>query len=206
MSGTVAAALAKAALTALSDPQGRKVLGYVLCALLAPFILLIAVLCAIASGGAEQNRATVRACFAGEAVPQSAPADFRRHIRQMQEAFSSLDSAVEAVNAQAEGDSVDPHWVKAVFFVLFFGEQVPGRQAANRFVDCFHKAVEKSRTVEVAQADGTVATRRERYTVTVPLPPEGACAALKGLLGRDITEEEKSNAQEVYTLAAQLRQ
>mgnify|MGYP004605785167 CR=1 FL=1 len=58
----------------------------------------------------------------------------------------------------------------------------------------------------VAQADGTVATRQERYTVTVPLPPEGAYAALKGLLGRDITEEEKSNAQGVYTLAAMQRQ
>ena len=76
---------------------------------------------------------------------------------------------------------------------------------AQAVTDCFYTRQVRTRTVEVVLADGSVAARQERYTVTVPLPPEEAYAALKGLLGRDITEEEKSNAEGVYALAAAQR-
>ena len=73
---------------------------------------------------------------------------------------------------------------------------------AQAVTDCFYTWQVRTRTVEVVLSDGTVATRQERYTVTVPLPPEEAYAALNGLLDRDITEEEKGKAERVYALAA----
>ena len=62
---STAALIAKAASVILSDERGRKGVGWILVAVLSPLILLIAVICSFASGGAEHNNATVEACFYG---------------------------------------------------------------------------------------------------------------------------------------------
>lgn len=54
MSTAMAAAI-KAALLALTDENARKKIGWVLVAIFSPVILLIALLCSLASGGAEHN-------------------------------------------------------------------------------------------------------------------------------------------------------
>ena len=80
---------------------------------------------------------------------------FRSHIEDMRTAFSLLDSAVASVNGRTEGgNSLDPIRVKAVFYALCFGEDAPGRRAANRFVECFYTWETRTRTVEVENEDG----------------------------------------------------
>lgn len=172
-----------------------------LAAVLSPIILLVALLCSIASGGAAHNNATVYASFYGSSYSAEVPAEFRTHITEMQTAFSLLDSAVAGVNSQAEGgNGLDPIRVKAVFYVLCFGENAPSRRAADRFVDCFYTTEERILIVEVEQEDGTVVEEEQVYLVTIPLSIETAYANLSALLGREITGEDRSNMEHVYRM------
>ena len=128
---------------------------------------------------------------------------FRSHIEEMRSAFSLLDSAVASVNGRTEGgNSLDPIRVKAVFYALCFGEDAPGRRAANRFVECFYNWETRTRTVEVESEDGTVTSTEEEYTVAVPVSLHQAYANLEAELGRTITEDDKSNINHIYTMIA----
>ena len=59
----VPAAIAKAAAMLLTNEKTRKGVGWILVAVFSPVILLIALLCAIGSGGSEHNNYSVEACF-----------------------------------------------------------------------------------------------------------------------------------------------
>ena len=195
-----AGVIAKAAATALSSEKLRKGIGWLLVAVLSPLILLVALLCAVGSGGAEHNALAVSACFYGASFSDKVPAEFREHISEMRTAFSLLDSAVAEVNNAAENGGLDPVWIKAVFLALCFGEEAPGRRAADRFVGCFYRAEIRTRTVEMTQEDGTVSTEEESYTVNVPLSREASYQNLAALLGREVTEEDKANAEHIYRM------
>lgn len=88
-----AAAVAKAAAMLLTNEKTRKGVGWILVAIFSPVILLIALLCAIGSGGAEHNNYSVEACFYGGEFSSDVPAEFQYHIEEMRSAFSLLDSA-----------------------------------------------------------------------------------------------------------------
>ena len=192
--------IAKTAATALSNERLRKGIGWVLVAVLSPIILLIAVLCSIGAGGAEHNNYTISACFYGPNYSEEVPAEFQMHITEMRSAFSLLDSAVTEVNVSAEDGGLDPTWVKAVFMALCFGEDAPSRRAANRFVECFYRTETRARTVEVTLEDGTTVTEEESYTMNVPIAREESYLKLTALLGREITQDGKENAEYIYRM------
>ena len=172
--------IAKATAAALSNERLRKGIGWVLVAVLSPIILLIAVLCSIGAGGAEHNNYTVSACFYGPNYSEEVPAEFQMHITEMRSAFSLLDSAVTEVNVSAE--------------------DAPSRRAANRFVECFYRTETRARTVEVTLEDGTTATEEESYTVNVPISHEEIYLKLTALLSREITQDDKENAEHFYRM------
>lgn len=201
MSGGMAAARLGAAL--LSDERGRKAVGWIVAAALSPLILIIAVLCSLGSGGAQHNNAAVEACFYGVAYSSDVPSEYKEHIDDMRSAFSLLSSAVASVNSQSEDGAIDPTRVESVFFVLCFGEDAPSRRAANSFVDCFYTIETRTRTVEVTDEEtGEASTEEEEYTVTVPLSLEVCYTNVAVLLGRDITDEDRSNIDHIYTMVA----
>lgn len=195
-----AGVIAKAAATALSSKKLRKGIGWLLVAVLSPLILLVALLCAVGSGGAEHNNLTVSSCFYGASYSDQVPAEFREHISEMRAAFSLLDSAAAGANAAAEDGNLDPVWIKAVFLALCFGDETPSRRAADRFAGCFYRTEIRNRTVEVTLEDGTVSTEEESYTVNVPLSREASYQNLAALLGREVTEEDKANAEHIYRM------
>lgn len=198
-----AGVIAKAAATVLSNEKLRKGVGWVLVAVLSPLILIIAVICSLATGGADHNNQAVAATFYGSSYSSEVPAEFRYHIEEMRTAFSLLDSAVSSANWQMDnGNGLDPIRVKAVFYALCFGEDAPSRRAANRFVECFYTIETRTRTVEVVNEDGTVTTEEEPYTVAVPLSLYQAYANLEAQLGRTITDDDKSNINHIYTMIA----
>ncbi len=198
-----AGVIAKAAATVLSNEKLRKGVGWVLVAVLSPLILIIAVICSLATGGADHNNQAVAATFYGSSYSSEVPAEFRYHIEEMRTAFSLLDSAVSSANGQMDnGNGLDPIRVKAVFYALCFGEDAPSRRAANRFVECFYTIETRTRTVEVVNEDGTVTTEEEPYTVAVPLSLYQAYANLEAQLGRTITDDDKSNINHIYTMIA----
>lgn len=196
-------AISKAAATLLTNEKTRKGVGWVLVAVFSPVILLIALLCSIGSGGAEHNNASVEACFYGSTLSAEVPAEFRHSIEEMRSAFSLLDSAVVSANEQTEsGNGLDPLRVKTVFYALCFGEDAPSQSEADSFVACFYTTETRTRTVEIEQEDGTVTTEEETYTVNVPLSLYQAYTHLEAHLGRDITEDDQSNINHVYTSVA----
>ncbi len=194
--------IAKIAAAALSDERVRKGIGWMLVAILAPLILLIAVICSFASGGADHNNATVEACFYGTSFSAEVPAEFRSYVSEMQSAFSSLDSAVASVNSQMEDGSLDPVRVKAIFYALCFGADIPATATANNVVGCYYTTETRTRIVQVEQEDGTITEEEEEYTVAVPVSLESAYANLAALLGYAVTEEHRSNADHIYTMIA----
>ena len=198
-----AGVIAKAAATVLSNEKLRKGIGWVLVAVLSPLILIIAVICSLATGGADHNNQAVAATFYGSGYSSEVQAEFRYHIEEMRTAFSLLDSAVSSANGQMDsGNGLDPIRVKAVFYALCFGEDAPSRRAANRFVECFYTTETRTRTVEVVNEDGTVTTQEETYTVAIPLSLYQAYANLEAQLGRTITDDDKSNINHIYTMIA----
>jgi len=194
--------VAKIAAAALSDEKVRKGLGWILVAILSPLILLIAVICSFASGGADHNNATVEACFYGASFSAEVPAEFRSYVSEMQSAFSSLDSAVASVNGQMEDGSLDSVRVKAIFYALCFGADIPATATANNVVGCFYTTEIRTRMVQVEKEDGTITEEEEEYTVAVPVSLEHAYANLAGLLGYAVTADHKTNADHIYTMIA----
>ena len=194
--------VAKIAAAALSDEKVRKGLGWILVAILSPLILLIAVICSFASGGADHNNATVEACFYGASFSAEVPAEFRSYVSEMQSAFSSLDSAVASVNSQMEDGSLDSVRVKAIFYALCFGADIPATATANNVVGCFYTTEIRTRMVQVEQEDGTITEEEEEYTVAVPVSLERAYANLAGFLGYAVTTDHRANADHIYTMIA----
>lgn len=197
------AAIAKAAATVLSNEKLRKGVGWILVAVLSPLILIIALICALATGGADHNNQAVAASFYGSGYSTEVPAEFRYHIEEMRTAFSLLDSAVSSANGQMDtGNGLDPIRVKAVFYALCFGEDAPSQRAANNFVECFYTTETRTRTVEVVNDDGTVTAAEEEYTVVVPVSLYQAYANLEAQIDRPITEDDKSNIDHIYSMIA----
>lgn len=197
------AAIVKAAATVLTNDKLRKGVGWILVAVLSPLILIIAVICSLATGGADHNNQAVAATFYGSSYSTEVPAEFRYHIEEMRTAFSLLDSAVSSANGQMDsGNGLDPIRVKAVFYALCFGEDAPSSRAANRFVECFYTTEIRTRTVEVENEDGTVTTTEEEYTAVVPVSLYQAYANLETQLGRTITEDDRSNINHIYSMIA----
>lgn len=196
-------AIVKAAATVLTNEKLRKGVGWVLVAVLSPLILIIAVICSLAAGGADHNNQAVAAAFYGSSYSAEVPAEFRYHIEEMRTAFSLLDSAVSSANGQMDsGNGLDPIRVKAVFYALCFGEDAPSARAANRFVECFYTAETRTRTVEVVNDDGTATTTEEEYTAAVPVSLYQAYANVEAQLGRAVSEDDKSNIDHIYAMIA----
>ena len=141
------AALAKLA-AALSDDEARKKLGWIVAAICSPLILTLALICSLLSGSAEHNNSAVLLCFHGGDIPGKTPAEYVAYIEDMRRSFTLLDDAIAAVNGMTENsNSLDGIRVKAVFYVIFFGEDAPSRRAHKQFVDCFVIYEERTRTV-----------------------------------------------------------
>lgn len=195
---TTAVAIAKAALAALSDPKIRKAIGWVLVAILSPVILLIALLCSLGSGTAEHNNRMVDYLFWGSSYNGEIPAEFESQMTGIQTSFSSLDSAVSAINEIAESSGLDPIQVKAVFLVLC----AEGQMDIDTFISHFYTLEERTRTVTTTNEDGDEVEVEETYTVAVPNSINTVYTALSGALGREITAEDKDNILAVYTRIA----
>ena len=196
----MSAQLVRLAATVLTSEKGRKTVGWVLAAILSPVILLVAFLCCVGSGTAEHNGAVVSAAFYGTELSESVPTEYRAQLTQMRGSFAHLDAAVAEVNQKAEGNSLDPMQVKAVFFALCFGDNAPTRAAADRFVDCFYKTETRTRMVTVTQEDGTEELVEETYEVTVPLPMAEVYEKLSTWRGCMVSDEARSNAADIYAM------
>lgn len=193
-----AALLAKLAAAAMPNEETRRKAGWIVAAVLSPFIVTLTLFCSLLSGGAEHNRSAVLLSFRGGDIPRQTPAEYAAYIGDMRRSFALLDDAIAAVHDMTEGDdSLDEIRVKAVFYALYFGEDAPSRRAHRQFVDCFVTYEERTRTVTAE--DGT--TAEESYTVAIPITDmTKVYENIESVLHLQISEEQKSNADSVYDL------
>ena len=189
----------KAALAAASDRRTRKAAGVLLAAVLTPFLLIVVVILSLLSGTAQHNDSAVDLCFNGGSVSAQVPAEYREYIEDMRDSFSALDGAVSELAPQIESGGIDVTRVKAVFYSLYFGQRDAApisRLTARKFVSCFVRYEKRTRTV----TDDNGKERQETYTVAVPLSDLGEIYGnLENVLGRTVVEENKVNAQRIYS-------
>ena len=87
-----AALIARAAATVLTDENTRKTMGWIVVAVLSPIILVIAFLCALASGSAAHNVSAAELCFYGGELPEDTPEEYRTYRGQSPANFRPEDT------------------------------------------------------------------------------------------------------------------
>ena len=181
------------------DEDTRRKLGWIVAAICSPLILTLALICSLLSGSAEHNNSAVLLCFNGGNIPGKTPTEYVAYIEDMRRSFTLLDDAIAAVNDMTENsNSLDGIRAKAVFYALYFGEDIPSRRAHRQFTDCFVTYEERTRTVTAE--DGT--ETEESYTVAIPVTDMvEVYSNIENVLHLQISEEQKSNADSVYNLA-----
>jgi hypothetical protein len=123
----------------LLNPDHQKSIGKVVVAVLSPLLLLVALLCCLGSGAADQNTTVTDLCFLGGTIPQEADEEFRQAILDMRESLQNLETVVTTLEQDAGGQTLDALQIKAVFFVLCFGgDGLPlGSEEALAFAEHF---------------------------------------------------------------------
>lgn len=188
--------VAKAAIAALSDEKLRKGIGWIIAAILSPFILIIVIICALLSGTTNHNNSALYLSFNGGSISSNIPEEYRGHIEDMRGSFTMLDETIIGVNSQMEdGDSLDSIRVKAIFYSLYFGENHPSNIDKVKYVDCFITYEERTRTV----TDDEGNEYEESYIVAVPITNlSEVYRNIETTMGNTVTYEDMANANEIY--------
>ena len=193
---------AKAAITVLTNEKARKTAGWVIVAILSPVIVVVALICSIFSGAAQQNVSTVELCFHGGAIPANASAEYRTYVTGMQASLSALDAVVGEINAGLEQEeSLDANKVKALFYVLYFGASQLSREDIQAFTDCFVTYTEGTRTVTTTDGEGNEVVTEETYRI--PHLVEDLSQVYENIqtaMGVTVTPSHQANAGSVHNL------
>jgi hypothetical protein len=177
----------KAAVAVATDKKARKIVGAIILAALSPFILAIALICAILGGGSSHNNAAVHFAFKGGDIPAEAPEEYRQYLEDMRACFDRLDELIEEKNEELDEGSLNPERVKALFFALHFGEETLDfdDEYYADFVNCFVGAEECGDDPDISVLF-SLDNMDEVY------------GNITDFLGRTMTEYEKSNAENIY--------
>ena len=165
---------------------------------MAPFILLVVILCSMLSGTANHNNAAVELTFYGGSLPITMPSEYKDYITEMRDCFSSLDGAIATVEGMMEdGDSLDSNRIKAVFYALNFGtEDLSLRRAkAREFVDCFVEYRDCTHTETDEDGEEYTYTHTRAYPIG-DLPT--IYANVSAVVGRQVTSDDMANITEIY--------
>lgn len=191
--------IAKAAAMLLTNEKARKGLGWAIAAILSPIIVAAALLCVLGSGAVSHNISAAQLCFQDGPLPGGLPAEYQACIGQTRASFAELDEILADIQSNMEdGNSLDPIRVKAVFFSLYFGGEAP---PLSQFAHCFASSEIRTRSVTEQDGDGNDIQVEQTYSVFVPIEDmEAVYGRIAASLGADITEEQKSNADNVYSL------
>ena len=88
------AAAARIVLAALTNERARKTAGWIAAAILAPIILIAALLLSLLSGTTQHNNAAVDLVFNGGSIPSTMSAEYAAQVHVMQACLEMLDRAI----------------------------------------------------------------------------------------------------------------
>lgn len=174
-------------------------MGWAVAAVLSPIILVLALLCVLGSGAVDHNISAAQLCFGNGEIPAEVPAEYRVCIEQTRTSFAELDQIIADIQSNMEeGNSLDATRIKAVFFSLYFGGEAP---PLTQFAHCFVTSEIRTRTVTEQDGDGNDIEVEQTYTVFTPITDlDTVYAHITASLSVTATEEQKSNADNVYSL------
>ena len=184
---TTVTLIVKAAATAVTDKRVRKVIGTIILAVLSPFILLIAVIVGIFSGISSHNDSAVSYVFNGGAISPEVPSEYRQYIDEICVCFNNLDTAITEKNKDLDENIIDSDRVKAVFYALHFGNEALNfdDDYYKDFVNCFIGS-----RINDDDSDEMIFFYLENSGEVYE--------NISDLIGREITTEEKNNANKIY--------
>lgn len=192
---------AKAAVAALADERGRKVIGGIVIAILSPLILIIVVIVSMLAATANHNNAALQLSFESGVISSQVPSAYRQHIENMRQSFVNLDNVLTEIGSECEWEDGEPDVlrIKAVFYALFFASDFPQNHADRAFVDCFLTYETRTRPCADSGHHDEDEDCEEEYTVAIPITDLPAVYQSVGsLIGREITPEDAANITEIY--------
>lgn len=197
MAGLTTAAAAKLAAAILTNEKSRKAVAWIITAILSPLIMIFILIFAFMSGGSEHNIAAVDLCYYGGTISGTVPEAYRQYIEEMRNSFADIDSNIATVSAMTEnGNGLDSHRVKAVFYALYFGCENPCATPISQFVDCFVTYDQRADT----WTDEEGVAHETTYTVAVPVASlETVYKNIVAAMGVEITDAVRENADSIYS-------
>ncbi len=172
---------AKTAIALATDKNTWKVIGVIIGAAVALILLPLLLIMSLLGGGAEQNKSTAEIVFKGGAIPSSYSAEYRDYVVKMQEAFAKIDAEITTKNAELTESGLDDIRIKAVFYSLYFGQDFSNLDD-QFFIDFVAAFTETNGADHKPIADLNI-----------------IYSNLSTLIGREITETEKANINNLYS-------
>lgn len=196
ISGAALAKAAKIAVQVLSNEKARKSVGWVIAAILSPFILVIIAFAVLLSGGSSSNKSAVELCFNTDSL-SSVSAEYKQGIQDMRSAFSSLDLEINKI--EIENGSLDDLRIKAIFYALFYAHEDMSSLSKSKFVQCFYYIEERTRTITTTNDLGEEAQQTQTYTVNLLYSDLLVVYSnISSAFGVEITDQIMTNATEIY--------
>lgn len=126
----------KALVLGATDKKTRNIFAIIIAAILVPFITVILIVLSLFGNLESANNSLLDYSFTDAEIPADLNEEQRTAIENMRQWLSELD----AVIAEKEENSLDGNMVRAVFYSLKFGEEVPENEDIfdyERFCNCF---------------------------------------------------------------------
>lgn len=190
VAGKIAQALA-------GTKAGKKASKWILIAVIAPFLIIIAVICGAVSTS-QHNNQVLELCFFGGEIPSKIPAEYAEKIEQMRVYFALIDEEIARLESQMNPPNrLDAIRIKAVFFALFFESDLQGIPDIPTFVRCFVTSEEVTETVTDENGNPVERTK----TIYTPIKNlEQVYQNIETGLGITVTEEQKATASAIYSI------
>lgn len=126
----------KAIVLGATDKKARNIFAVIIAAILVPFITVILIVLSLFGNLESANNSLLDYSFTDTEIPTDFNDEQRTAIENMRQWLSELD----AVIAEKEENSLDGNTVRAVFYSLKFGTEVPENEDIfdyERFCNCF---------------------------------------------------------------------
>ena len=166
----------KAALAAATNERTWKVIGTVIAGAIMVILLPILLITTLVTGNSEQSLQMAKIAFEYGEIPDDYSVQHTEYILQMQEKFIVIDEMIASANEEIENSSLDDIRIKAVFYTLYFASDLSDMEDEflNEFVNAF--------------TDGA----------NLLTEAEAVYTNISALIGREISEEEKTNGNAIY--------
>ncbi|MFI3326793.1 MAG: M23 family metallopeptidase [Clostridia bacterium] len=126
----------KAAVTAVSDPNVRKVILWIIAAIFSPVIILTVFVVMLFSETTEQANSIVEYVFNDEVLSEDFSTSTQSNIINMRNCFLVIEESYAEI-ADDLDEEIDMDYVKSLFCAIYFGNDYTATIVCETFIDNF---------------------------------------------------------------------